>query len=254
MKAIVLLMLLFAWPGVKSGLTQHELASVGAAPPANARAPLSLAFVDAAGARRTLGQAMAGRPTVLVFADYTCRYLCGPGLVLTAAALDATRLAPGRDYSFVVIGINPRDGPAQARAMRAARLRPGAGAAAQLLSGGAGAVLAAALGYHYLYDAQLGQYAHDTAVYILAPDGRVSRILPQFALTGAGIAGALEHAATRPAGLLTTPLRIICYCLQPLTGAFDAPAVFALRTACLGFLVAAGAAFLMLRRARERRR
>lgn len=252
MKALALILLLAATPP-QGGLTQHDLASVGAAPAAGARAPLSLAFVDEQGARLTLGQAIGGRPTALVFADYTCTYLCGPGLVLTAAALDATALKPDRDYSFVVVGINPRDGPAQARAMRAQRLKPGAGAAAKLLSEGRADLAAAALGYRYLYDARLGQYAHDTSVYILAPDGRVAKVLPQFDLTPAALTKALRHAADPPAGPLAAPLRIICYCLQPLVGAYDQPAVLALRAGGLAFLLAlAGAGFFFLRR-RERR-
>ena len=253
MIAPALMLLLHFGSPAQGGLTQHDLSTVVAAPPPGAAAPLGTTFVNDQGAHLTLGAAMGGRPTVLVFADYTCTYLCGPGLVLAAAALDRTGLKPDRDYSFVVVGINPRDGPAQARAMRAQRLGPGAGAAAQLLSEGRADRVAAALGYRYVYDARLGQYAHETTIYVLAPNGRVARMLPQFALTSASLSQALLHADQPPTRPLPAPLRFICYCLQPLTGAYDKPATLALRAGGVGFLAAAGLAGLALRRRRGRR-
>jgi protein SCO1/2 len=252
MKALALAVSLWtSAPGV-GDLTQHDLASVGATPAAGARAPLSLAFVDERGRRTTLGQALAARPALLVFADYTCAYLCGPGLVLTAEALDRTSLRPGRDYSFVVVGINPRDGPVEASAMRRQRLRAGAGEAAELLSGGRADLVAAALGYRYVYDARLGQYAHDTSVYVLGSRGQVARVLPEFALTPAALTLAVAHADDPPSATLPAPLRILCYCLQPLLGAYDQPAMFALRAAGVVFIAALAGGALALRRRTRR--
>jgi protein SCO1/2 len=240
----------------RAALTQNDLDNVSAAPRPGAKAPLNLRFTDQRGEPLTLGQAVSNRPTVLVFADYTCRYLCGPALVLTAAALDKTPLKPDRDYSFVVVGINPRDGPGQARAMQASELRSsGAGAAARLLSNGPTPVAAAALGYRYLYDARLDQYAHDTSIYILGADGSVRRLLPEFALTPAALTSALEQARSPPsvAPPLSAPLRFICYCLQPLVGAYDQPAVLALRLGGVATLGILGFGVFALRRRRERR-
>lgn len=256
MNLTLILSLVLALSHPTSGaLTQHDLSTVGAAPAPGAALPLSLSFRNEAGAPVTLQEAMGGRPTLLVFADYTCKYLCGPGLVLTAMALDHTTLKPGRDYSFVVVGINPRDGPAQARAMRAARLHPGAGAAAQLLSDGPADRAAAALGYRYLYDPAQDQYAHDTSVYVLRRTGEVGALLPQFALTSAALSRAIAaaRAPDPPAAAWPAPLRFICYCLQPLTGAFDDPVVLALRIGGVGFVAAAAAAGFIWLRARERR-
>ena len=52
-------------------------------------------------------------PTVLLFADYSCRHICGPGITLTAGALHDAGLTPGRDYRMIVIGLD-QDGPALA--------------------------------------------------------------------------------------------------------------------------------------------
>src|SRR5689334_23416058 len=49
-------------------------------PQPGARLPLALRFQDETGRAMTLGQALDGHPTVLVFADWTCNALCGTTL------------------------------------------------------------------------------------------------------------------------------------------------------------------------------
>jgi len=50
-----------------------------------------------------------GRPTLLLPADFTCKQICGPALTIASSALQQTGLVAGRDYSLVVVGIDPRD-------------------------------------------------------------------------------------------------------------------------------------------------
>ena len=72
----------------------------------------------------TLSDAIGGVPAFVVFADYTCRTLCGPIVEFAAAGLGKTGLRPGADYRLLVIGIDPRDGLDTARAMRAQHIEP----------------------------------------------------------------------------------------------------------------------------------
>ena len=84
MRCLLPLLLLIAAP-VSAALTPADLAGVGATPPAGARLPAGLPFVDQQDKPYRLGNATA--PTVLLFADYSCRHICGPGVTLTAGAL-----------------------------------------------------------------------------------------------------------------------------------------------------------------------
>ena len=68
---------------------EYKGVSVSTAP--NARIPLSATVRDEAGDTRVLG-ALLGEPTVLVFADFTCRTLCGPAVAFVAAALERSGL------------------------------------------------------------------------------------------------------------------------------------------------------------------
>src|ERR1700722_15969200 len=62
-----------------------------------------------------LGDAIAGRPTLLIPADFNCSGICGPALSIAAGALNQTGLKAGQDYSLVVVGIDANDGTDAAR-------------------------------------------------------------------------------------------------------------------------------------------
>ncbi len=235
--------------------SRADLARVGVNVPAGASAPLALAFRDQGGRATTLGAALGGRPGLLIFQDYRCRTLCGPTLAILAAAVKPSGLEPGRDFRLVAIGLNPRETPADAAAMQQARLGgdPALAAASRLLTGTAAAIAAAthAVGYGYAYDPASGQYTHPVAAFALAPDGRVTRFLPEIALTGADLKTALGRAGRNEVGDLVDHLRLLCHELVPLAGRYDAAVQGGLRiggVATLMLMAAAGAALVRRRR------
>jgi protein SCO1 len=247
MRCLLWLLMAAASPAFAS-LTPAQLAVVGATPPADAMLPAGLAFVDQAG--RLYRLAGAPMPTVLLFADYSCRHICGPGVTLTAGALHDAGLKPMRDYRMVVIGMD-QDGPALARKLAEVRLGalPGEAAAIALLTGSRATVARAerALGYHAAYDPQADQFAHDAAVYVFSPNGRLSALLPETAATPAqllkAISGARHDVAYAPPAPkadngLAGRISAICYGLASAHGIYATPIVIGLRVGgvliCLG--------------------
>ena len=114
---LILLALLLAGPQAHAALSSRAVGDVSVDARPGAPLPLSLRFIDDdSGVPRTLGDVLGGRPSVLVFADYTCRTLCGPILEFAVNGLEHSGLKPGTDYRLVVIGLDPKDGLAQARA------------------------------------------------------------------------------------------------------------------------------------------
>ncbi|MGH7010181.1 MAG: hypothetical protein ACREEX_05025, partial [Caulobacteraceae bacterium] len=156
LKAIALaLFALFILPSAAgAALTQAQSALAEVDPPSHARAPLGLAFVDDAGHSTTLGAALAGKPALLIFADWRCTNLCGPALALTRVGLDRSGLRAGRDFRVVAIGLDPAQGPSDARAMRQREIAsdPAVNRVSVFLSGNAAAIRAAtsAFGYRYV--------------------------------------------------------------------------------------------------------
>ena len=118
---LILLTLMIAAPAA-ANLSPEQLAKAGAHPPQGAMLPAKLAFTDQRGERVTLGGIADGKPLVLLFVDYTCKHICGPGLTLSAKAMADSGLTIGRDYNFALVGMDPRDSLDQARMMQHMRL------------------------------------------------------------------------------------------------------------------------------------
>jgi protein SCO1/2 len=258
-QAVALLAVALLWLAAPSparaALTEADLAEVDLAPPPGAALPTWLTFRDESGASLTLAEALAGRPAVLVFADYTCTVACGTTLGIAAAMLDGTGLRPD-GYAFIVIGLDPRDGPAEAAAMKAAHLGSGAppAAAARLLSGGAATLRQAekALGYRARYDAEHDQYAHPLGLLVVAPDGRVSRILPALSVEPGTLRLALVEASAGRTGNLGDRLRLLCYAFDAARGIYT-PIVqrFLALGSAVTILLLGAWLLLMLRRERR---
>lgn len=234
-------------------LSPAQLDTVGVDPPPGARLPGG-GFVDQAGQPFILRA--DGRVTLLMFADYSCRHLCGPGLVLTAGALHDAGLVPGRDYRLLLIGMD-RDGPARARAFAGEQLHalPVEAAAVRLLTGPAETVAAAeaALGYRAVYDPASDQWAHDAALFLFTPDGRLSRLLPETGASPALMRGAVAAAARGDTIAGSSALGrfvAVCYGFAAAHGVHGSAIVATLRVA--GVLTVAGIALFVWRLARRR--
>ena len=232
-------------------LSQRDLAAVSASPPAGARIPLDLRFEDAADrGTTTLGDALGGRPALLLPVDYTCGNVCDPMIAMSAAALAATGMRAGRDYGFALVGIDPRDGVEAARRTAA----EAADAAPRALVGDAAAVgsLTRALGYGYVYDADTDSFAHPAAAMLLTGDGRVARVLSPLALNGRDLRLALIEAGEGRVGSLADRLVLLCYGFDAVRGVYTPLIRRILGLAAVATILAIAAGLLVLRR-RERR-
>jgi protein SCO1 len=240
----------------RAGFTRAQLAAISASPPPDAALPLDLSFRDDDGHVTTLRAALGRMPAVLVFADYTCRTLCGPILEFTAAGLAKTGLKAGEDYRLVVIGLNPRDGLDAARAMRAEHLSQATAASqtAIFLSGRDADIRAAtrAVGLSYAYDAEHDQYAHPAAAYVVDAAGRVRRVLSPLGLQGNDLRLAIVDAGHGTVGTFADRLHLLCYGFDPVQGLYTERITVGLEFAA-GATLLALAIFVLVMFARERR-
>jgi protein SCO1/2 len=235
-----------------AGVSGAALDAVYVDPKPEAALPLNLEFRDDSGRVRSLASALAGRPAVLVFADYTCHTLCGPVLDFTIAALQQSGLQPGSAYDLIVIGLDPKDTLDAARALKASYLATGdpIGRAALFLSGSQAAVgqATAALGYHFAYDPEHDQFAHPAAAFVLNGEGEVTRVLSGLGLSGADLRLALVEAGRGKVGALADRFRLLCYGYDPVRGIYTAQIGLLLQIAAAITLVAMAGGFLVLRR------
>lgn len=214
-------------------LAAPDLSAIMASPPPGARVP--------ADAVPGLAETLGGPPVVLALAYYTCPNLCGVTLGGIASALKETGLRAGADVRLTALSINPAEGPAEAAAAQAQAVRRlGSGAGVRFLTAAEPAIrrVAEAVGFRYRWDADLRQFLHPVGVFVLTPDGRVSRWISGAGFDGTDLRLALTEAGQGKVGGLADRLRLLCYHYDPVTGTYDATVLNALRVA--GTLTALG--------------
>jgi len=199
---------------------EYKGVSVSTAP--NARIPLSATVRDEAGDTRVLG-ALLGEPTVLVFADFTCRTLCGPAVAFVAAALEGSGLRAKEQFRLLVIGLDPKDSADDAANMRRDHIGDSAiGDATTFLTADAPTIRAitSALGYAFRYDTEADQYVHPAAVFVLRANGDVSRVLTAIGLSGEDMRLALIEANEGRGGTFADKVRLLCSAFDPAHGTY----------------------------------
>ena len=257
-RALLVILLLLNASTAHADFSRAALDAIAADPKPDARLPLAAQFTDAHGAPRSLGDAIGDTPAVIVFADYTCRTLCGPILAFAAGALEKTGLAPGRDYHLVVVGIDPKDDGASAASFAAGRIGKDTplAAATTLLTGRDETIRAVtqAAGYRFAYDAAHDQYAHPAAAYVVTAKGRVARVLSGVGLDGPDLRLALVDAGKGRIGGIADRIHLLCYGFDPAKGIYTASITRLLNIggAATALLLAAGIGAMLVASRRRR--
>ena len=220
MRVITFIILLAVCPATAlAGLTEAQIKQVALSPPSGARVPTALMFRDLDGHNVSLGEAIAGRPTLLLPADFTCKQICGPALSIATTALGETGLQAGRDYSLVVVGIDARDSIDDARRFTSGQV---GGPGVSVLTGTGEAIdsLMNSIGYRFQRDSADGAIAHPAAYVTLAADGRVSRVLSSLALQPTDLRLALLEAGGGKIGGLAGQIALLCYGFDAVHGIY----------------------------------
>ena len=207
---------------------------------AGARVPVDAPFRDAQGHPTTLRRIAKGRPLLLVPVLHRCPNLCGVTLAGLSRAVAGQDLAPDRDFAVVALGIDPREGPAQARADLADLAREAPIAGAQALTGSARSIRAVtqAIGYRYAWDPRIGQYAHAAASAVLTPEGRLSGWIYGLSPSPQDLNRALSAARQDRSGHWGEALLLLCYHYDAVTGRYT-PAIEAILRAAAALTVLA---------------
>lgn len=184
--------------------------------------PPGLAFTDGQGRRFTLADKLAGgRPLILSLVYYECPMLCSllsSGLV---QAMKGSGLELGRDFDALTISFSPTEKPAQAAERQGHYLQAlGRAEAAPAWTFAVGeqaqiAALTEAVGFQYQRDERTGQYAHLAALYVLTPQGKISRYLYGVTFNPRDLKLALLEAGEGRVGSTLERLLLTCYRYDP---------------------------------------
>jgi protein SCO1/2 len=159
----------------------------------------------------------------------------------------------GRDFQVVVVSFDAREKSPLAAAKKRSYVedygRPGAEAGWHFLTGDQPSIdrLKESVGFRTVYDPKDDQFAHDSAVIVLTPAGKVSRYLFGLGFNPRDLRLALVDSSEGKVGSVIDHVLLMCFHYDPATGKYSAAVLTMVRAggvltmlALLGFwLVAA---------------
>jgi protein SCO1/2 len=224
--------------------------------------PAAARFVDDDGRELQLGELFGQRPVLLLPAYYHCPNLCGTALTGAFVALVNSGYRAGggpQNLELVVVGIDPRELPAAARASQDRYLqqfpRLGDPDHIHFLTGAEPAIQAVtgAIGFHYRYDPELDQYVHPAGLVLLTPEGRASRYLFGVRHEARDLRLAILEASDHRIGSVVDRLLLLCCQYDPAGGRYNVVVLNVVRIAGGMTVVMLGGFLWLLRRGEDRR-
>jgi protein SCO1/2 len=220
--------------------------------------PLDLTFTDETGRDVRIGEYFATRPVVLALVYYECPMLCTQVLNGLVGSLEGLTFDAGRDFDVVVVSFDPGETPPLAAERRQFFLkrygRPGSERSVHFLTGREAAIkqLTDAVGFRYVYDPAIDQFAHPAAITVLTPAGRVSRYLFGIEFAPRDLRLAFVEAAAGKIGTRLDQALLFCYHYDPESGRYGLAIMNLIRLG--GLVTVAGlGAFILVTLRRERR-
>jgi len=223
--------------------------------------PLDLTFRDETGASVRLDHYFdknSHKPVVLTLVYYECPMLCTQVLNGLTRSLKPLGLKPGDDFEILTLSINHREGPELAARKKARYIedlgRPEAAKGWHFLTGDEASIakLADAVGFRFMWDPEIQQYAHAGGLVVLTPEGRISRYFFDVEFPSRDLRLGLVEASREEIGSLTDRVLLLCYHYDPTTGKYGIAITTFIRL--FGFLTVAAIGtymFVMLRRERR---
>ncbi len=206
----------------------------------NAQVPLDLKFVDQNGKPVRLKEYFHhDRPVVLTLVYYECPMLCSLVLNGLVNGLQKTPWKPGRDFDLLTVSFDPSEKPPLAADKRSRYLKsygqPEGTPVWPFLTGEQEPIrmLADAVGFRYNALPGIRQFAHSAVVFVLTPEGRVSRYLYGIEFSPRDLRLALAEAAAGRAGPTFDRVLLSCFRYNPATRQY---AVFVTRFLQIGGL------------------
>lgn len=237
------------------------------------QAPLDLVFTNVNGKQQPLrdffgrpsGKQGVKKPVVLMMVYFRCPILCPMVLEKFTRTLNEIDYTVGSEYDAVVISFDGRDTPDDAATQRANQLLFYRQPTTDTIRDGwtfltcqdhkdAPEKLAQAIGFEYRYIPAAQEFAHGAAVYILTPEGKVSRILTGLNYPASDVRLALLEASEGKIGSLFDRFTLWCYHFDPNAGVYVVAAMRVMQVGASAVAIVLGLfIFAMFRWERRKR-
>jgi protein SCO1/2 len=202
------------------------------------------------------------KPVILVLSYYGCPSLCG--LVLNGMMEAAQKLpmwTPGKEFEILNVSIDPEEDPELAKDKRDSYLeafgRPESKGGwhflvAERKSNGKSddssiKTLASTVGFGYKYIESKKEYAHGAGIFILTPEGKLSRILYGAQFRSSDLRLALLEASNGTIGTVVERFLLYCYSYDSNTRTYSIVLYRVMQIASILMVVMVGVIYLALK-------
>lgn len=221
----------------------------------NSQLPLDAPFNDENGKAVKLGDYFGKRPVVLALVYYECPMLCTQILNGMVRSAKVITLKPGEDYDVVAISFDARETSKNALAKKAVYMKdyghPETNGAWHFLTGTPESIkqVTETVGFKYKWDSHSAQFAHASAIYILTPQGRLSKYFYGIEYSPKDMRLGLVEASHNKIGNAVDQIMLFCYHFDPTAAKYTPVALGILRVAGAATLLALGGfVVIMLRK------
>jgi protein SCO1 len=187
--------------------------------------PLDVNLQDEYGKQVKLGDYFGKRPVLVMLVFYSCQGSCMLEFEnATQTFVDMKNKNIGKDYDVLSISINPKETAELAHGKKADVLshynRPGGYDGWHFLTGSESEVkkVADAIGYRYSYNPLKNQILHPTGLFVVTPDGHLSRYLYGVDYVATMVSDSLDTAAKGKINVPSDPILFGCIQYDPNTG------------------------------------
>lgn len=223
-----------------------------------AQVPLDAVFHDASGKAVHLRDLLHGKPVLLVPGYFTCKTLCSIVRTGVANGVRGSGLTPGKQFDVVLVSIDPKETPADARHAQHmdAMNHPGAGVTDwHYLTGPQTSIapLMHSIGFRYMFDARSDQFVHAAGIVMLTAKGKVSQYLFGVKFPSETLRLALVQASHGSVGNVVDHLLLLCCQYDTSTGRYTLTIHRIMQGLGVSFAVLFAGLVVFLRRSEVRR-
>lgn len=163
----------------------------------------------------------AKKPVILTMAYYNCPALCGLVLNGLMEGLKKMDWVPGNQFQVVNVSMDPKE-TAELAAQKKANYvqaygKPEVAAGWHFLVGQENQIksLASQIGFGYRYDENKKEYLHGAGIFVLTPEGKLSRILYGIQYGPTDLKLSLLEASNGKVGTILDRIILFCYSYDP---------------------------------------
>ncbi|EMY60788.1 SCO family protein [Leptospira terpstrae] len=221
------------WSGVlyaydpHSNLTREnklpkELENIGFSDVTGKSLSLDIPFRDESGKTVRFSDFLTkGKPILLSPVYFKCPTLCNFHLNGVFQGLKALDWSLGKEYQYIAVSIDPKENESISFPKKGAYLkeygRDGADQGLHLLTGTQESIdaLTKQLDFRYAWDSEAKQYIHASGVYVLTPEGKVSRIFQGIQIEPRDLKFAFLEASSGKIGSFVDKFALFCFQFDP---------------------------------------